>query len=50
MSRDFHGRLYIFEKTLAVMLRVDIRGARLEAGTLTTASQGVERVLLADRS
>ena len=41
--------MHVFEKTLAIILRMDVRGARLEAGTPLKGTQQMERVLLANR-
>lgn len=41
-------RMHVFEITLAAILRMDVRGARLEAGTPLKGAQQLERVLLAN--
>ena len=38
--------MHVFEKTLAIVLRRDVRGARLEAGTPLKGTQQMEELNL----
>lgn len=44
-SREGNGKMFIFERTLAVLSRVDVRGARLEPDTHDSLLAGGEGAL-----